>query len=58
MAAAYIDKVWLKKHGYSRRDAPPFILYDERFHSNYKKYGWEASNYFGYPLAVLHIPVE
>lgn len=59
IAVAYVERKWLKKHGYTRRmDAPPFILYDERFHSNYKEHGWDGPDYFGYPLATFYIPVN
>ena len=54
----YIREIWIKANGYKEKDTPPFILYDERFHSNYKRYGCKGDDYLGKPIAVLHIPVE
>ena len=58
LVVGYTKKIWIELNGYRERNCPIFILYDERFHSNYRKYGCEGDNYLGDPLAVLHIPVE
>lgn len=58
LIVGYTKKIWIEVNGYKERNRPIFILYDDRFHSNYKKYGCDGENYLGDPLAVLHIPVE
>lgn len=58
MVVMYIREIWIEKNGYKERNAPPYILYDSRFHSNYQKHGCKGANYLGNPIAVLHIPVE
>ena len=58
MVMMYMRFVWLKLNGFVERNAQPFILYDERFHSNYKKYGCKGDDYQGYPAASLYLPVE
>lgn len=54
----YIKKVWIALKGYKVRNSPLFILYDERFHRNYDKYGCRGGNYLGEPIAVLHVPLK
>ena len=58
MVLMYLRKFWVGKNGYKERLAPPFILYDERFHSNFRKYGCNGDNYLGKPVSVIYIPVE
>ena len=54
----YIMTVWLRRNGYVGRKAPSFIVYDERFHRNYERYGCIDGSYPGSPVAVLMIPVD
>lgn len=58
MIVMFMREIWIKANGFKERDTPPFIVYDERFHSNYQKFGCKGENYLGHPLAVLHIPIE
>ncbi len=50
-------KMWIESNGYKERNSPPFILYGERFHSNYRKFGCKDGNYLGDPVAALYIPL-
>jgi hypothetical protein len=34
------------------------ILYDNRFHRNYREFGCKNGNYLGDPLAALYVPVK
>ena len=54
----YVRKIWMMANGYAERKAPPFILYDERFHKNYQKFGCKGDDYLGNPLATLYLPIE
>ena len=54
----YIRMIWIELNGYEARKDPLFILYDDRFHRNYSKYGCAGENYLGDPVAVLHVPVK
>jgi len=54
----YLRNVWMQANGCVERKAPAFILYDNRFHSNYAKYGCKGDDYLGNPLATLFLPVE
>ena len=58
LIVGYIMKIWIELNGYKERNSPPFILYDERFHRNYRKYGCKGENYLGDPIAVLHVPLK
>jgi len=58
MIIFYIRNIWLKSNGYKERKAPLIILYDQRFHTNYQKYGCRGNDYLGMPVATLQIPVE
>ncbi len=51
-------KMWIESNGYEERNSPPFILYDERFHSNYQKFGCKDDTYLGDPIAVLYAPLK
>ena len=53
----YIRNTWMKANAYKERNAPSFILYDERFHTNYQKYGCKGDDYLGNPVAALYLPV-
>ncbi len=54
----YIKNYWIKQNGYTERKAPVVILYDDRFHKNYHKYGCINNNYIGAPVATMYIPVK
>ena len=54
----YLRAIWLRENGYKARNSPAFILYDERFHSNYEQYGCVGGNYPGRPVATYFLPVE
>jgi predicted transcriptional regulator YdeE len=58
MIALYIRKLWIELNGYAPRNTPVFILYDERFHRNYRKYGCREGDYLGDPVATLHVPLK
>jgi len=58
MIMMYVRKIWILKSSYKERKAPAFILYDERFHANYQKYGCKGNNYLGTPFATLYLPIE
>jgi predicted transcriptional regulator YdeE len=58
MIVGYTREVWIASNGYETRNSPLFILYDQRFHRNYKKHGCQGGTYLGDPLAVLHLPVN
>jgi len=58
MIMMYIRTLWMKANGFKERKAPPFIVYDERFHVNFRKFGCKGNDYLGYPVANLYIPVE
>ncbi|MFW5879861.1 MAG: GyrI-like domain-containing protein [bacterium] len=58
MIMLYIRTIWIKANGYKERKAPPFIIYDERFHANFQKYGYRGGDYLGNPNATLYLPVE
>ncbi len=58
MIMMHIRNIWMKENSYKERKAPSFILYDERFHANYQKYGCKGDDYLGMPLATLYLPVE
>lgn len=50
MIVMYIHELWVKANRYTERNTPPFIMCDERFHANYRKYGCKRENYLGIPL--------
>ncbi|MCG6187558.1 GyrI-like domain-containing protein [Maribellus maritimus] len=54
----YLRAIWLEANGYKAANSPAFILYDERFHSNYKQHGCIDGNYPGKPIASFFIPLE
>jgi predicted transcriptional regulator YdeE len=56
--AVYVRKIWIELNGYQSRNSPVFIIYDERFHRNYQKYGFKDGHYLGDPFATLHVPVK
>ena len=58
LVAAYAKKFWLESNGYEQRKSPAFILYDKRFHENYKKHGCDGPDYLGDPIATLHVPIQ
>jgi predicted transcriptional regulator YdeE len=58
LIAGYLKKFWIELNGYKERNSPAFILYDERFDRNYKKYGCKGKDYLGDPLASMHVPLE
>ena len=58
MVAAYTNLCWIPKNGFKARNAPSFIVYDKRFHQNYKKYGCSDGIYHGNPVATVHIPID
>lgn len=58
MIMMYMKNMWMKANGYKERKSPPFILYDERFHLNYQKYGCKGDDYLGNPYATIYLPVE
>ena len=58
MIIMYMCGVWMKNNGFKERDDAPYIMYDERFHLNYKKFGCKGNNYLGEPIATLYLPVE
>lgn len=58
LVAVYTWKIWIELNGYQSRNSPVFIIYDDRFHRNYQKYGYKDGNYLGDPFATLHIPVK
>ena len=58
LIVGYTKKIWIELNGYEERKSPAFILYDERFHRNYKKYGCKGKNYLGDPISVLQIPLK
>lgn len=57
MILLYMRLIWMKANGYAERKAPSFIVYDERFHSNYQEYGCRKGEYLGTPIATVYIPV-
>jgi predicted transcriptional regulator YdeE len=58
LVAVYSRNLWIELNGYKKRNSPVFIIYDERFHRNYQKYGYKDGVYLGEPFAAMHIPVE
>lgn len=58
LVAVYARKIWIELNGYQSRNSPVFIIYDERFHRNYQKYGYKDGKYLGSPFATMHIPVK
>jgi predicted transcriptional regulator YdeE len=58
LVAVYVWKIWIELKGYQSGNSPVFIIYDERFHRNYQKYGYKDGKYFGDPFATMHIPVK
>ncbi len=58
MIMIYMRNMWMKENGYKESKNPAFIMYDERFHVNYKKYGCKGDDYLGNPVATLYLPVE
>jgi predicted transcriptional regulator YdeE len=58
MIMMYVRTVWMKKNGYAEKNAPSFIVYDERFHANYKKFGCKGDEYMGEPFATLFLPLK
>jgi predicted transcriptional regulator YdeE len=58
MIMMYIRTVWMKKNGWAEKNAPSFIVYDERFHANYQKFGCKGNDYMGEPYATLFLPVK
>lgn len=57
MIMMYVRSVWMKKNGFAEKHAPSFIVYDERFHSNYQKFGCKGDDYLGKPFATLYLPI-
>lgn len=57
MILLYMRLIWMKANGYAERKAPSFIVYDERFHSNYQEYGCLKGEYLGTPIATVYLPV-
>ena len=57
MIMMYIKNLWIKRNGLKERNAPAFIVYDDRFHTNYQKFGCKGDDYLGYPVSVLYIPI-
>lgn len=58
MIMMYLRTVWMKKNGCAEKKAPSFIVYDERFHANYQKFGCKGNDYLGEPFATLFLPVK
>lgn len=58
MIMMYVKNVWMKKNGYTEKNAPAFIVYDERFHTNYQKFGCKGDDYLGKPFATLYLPIK
>ncbi len=58
LIAVYLRKIWIELKNLKHGNSAPFMLYDERFHSNYKKYGCTDGNYPGYPVTFLFVPVQ
>jgi predicted transcriptional regulator YdeE len=58
LMVVYIRKLWIGLNGYESRNSPTFMLYDERFHGNYQKFGCKDGNYLGDPIATLHFPLR
>lgn len=58
MIVMFLRLIWIKKNGYKERKAPFFIVYDERFHKNYKAYGCSGNEYLGNPVATMFLPIE
>jgi AraC family transcriptional regulator len=58
MIMLYIRNIWMKSKKYNERKSPTYILYDERFHSNFQKYGRRGHDYLGNPIATLFLPIE
>ena len=58
MIMMYVRQFWMKAHGLTEKKAPAFIIYDNRFHENYKQYGCKGGNYLGHPIASLYLPVK
>lgn len=58
LVAVYTKNIWTQMNGYHVRNSLIFILYDERFHQNYKKYGCVENKYLGDPVAVLNVPLK
>ena len=58
MVMMYIRKIWMAKYGFAERNAQPFIVYDERFHSNFRKFGCKGDDYLGSPIATMFLPVD
>jgi len=54
----FLQGVWMKAYGFKPAQTPAFILYDERFHTNYQLYGSVNGNYPGKPIATLYMPVK
>ncbi len=54
----YLRAIWIEANGYRERKSPAFIVYDERFHTNYKINGCTDGNYPGNPIATLYIPID
>lgn len=58
MIMMYMRTIWIKRNGFRERTAPPFILYDGRFHANYQKHGRKGGEYLGKPIASIYLPIE
>ena len=58
LVAVYVRKLWLELNGCFSRNSPVFIIYDERFHRNYEKFGYKDGFYLGSPFATMYIPVK
>lgn len=54
----YLKAIWIEKNGFKPLNTPAFMMYDERFHTNYEKHGCVDGNYLGNPVATLYLPVE
>ena len=58
LVAVYTKNIWTEMNGYKVRNSPIFILYDERFHRNYKEYGCVDNKYLGDPHCYIKCAFE
>ena len=54
---AYLRGRWIAEVGHVPASGPAFIVYDDRFHANYRTFGCSDGEYLGTPIATLYIPV-
>ena len=47
MVIMHMCSIWFKLNGFKERNAPPFIVHDFSFHSNYQKFGCSGNDYLG-----------